>query len=111
VITFSTKGEPFEGDKERFSAHRNDCLIALDDFHRLVVEVGPDKRVITPRTAITGTTPTCARVMRWCAQKAGRAAGPTCPTSWETGLFMLKTRRPWTRARLSRSSEDTTSPC
>ena len=29
VITFSTKGEPFEGDKERFSAHRDDCLIAM----------------------------------------------------------------------------------
>ena len=32
AITFSAKGHTFEGVRERFSAHRGDVLISLDDF-------------------------------------------------------------------------------
>ena len=44
VISFSAKGHTFEGVKERFSAHKGNCLITLDDFHNLVVEVADRKR-------------------------------------------------------------------
>ncbi|MCZ6771592.1 MAG: Gfo/Idh/MocA family oxidoreductase [Proteobacteria bacterium] len=44
VISFSAKGHTFEGVKERFSAHKGNCLIAMDDFWRLTVEVTDRKR-------------------------------------------------------------------
>ncbi|MEX2288388.1 MAG: Gfo/Idh/MocA family oxidoreductase [Planctomycetaceae bacterium] len=45
AITFSAKGHTFEGVKERFSAHKGNVLLALDDFQRLQVEVIDRKRV------------------------------------------------------------------
>jgi predicted dehydrogenase len=44
VISFSAKGHAFEGVRERFAAHKGNCLIALDDFHRLTVEVVERRR-------------------------------------------------------------------
>jgi predicted dehydrogenase len=39
AITFSAKGHTFEGVRERFSAHRGNVLIAMDDFRDLTVEI------------------------------------------------------------------------
>jgi predicted dehydrogenase len=39
VICFSSKGYTFEGIRERFSAQKGNCLIFLEDFQRLTVEV------------------------------------------------------------------------
>jgi len=44
AITFSAKGHTFEGVKERFAAHKGNCLIEMDDFHTLRVEVGEKVR-------------------------------------------------------------------
>ncbi len=49
VITFSAKGHTFEGVKERFSAHRGNCLLSLDDFQVLKVEVADKVRVYRNR--------------------------------------------------------------
>lgn len=46
VITFSAKGHTFEGVKERFAAHKADALITLDDFQRMTIEVGAEKRTV-----------------------------------------------------------------
>lgn len=43
-ITFSAKGHTFEGVKERFSGHRGNLLIALEDFQRLTLEVVEKKK-------------------------------------------------------------------
>jgi len=90
AITFSTKGEPFEGDKERFSAHRNDCLIALDDFHRLVIENGPKKRVITPFFRDHGHSANMTESYEMV--RPGNNPGADVAYIWETGIFMLKTK-------------------
>jgi hypothetical protein len=94
AITFSTKGEPFEGDKERFSAHRGDCLIAMDDFHRLVIEAGTTKRVITPFFRDHGHDANMSESYAMVRPGPGTAPNPGCDVSyiWETGLFMLKTK-------------------
>jgi len=92
VITFSTKGEPFEGDKERFSAHRADCLIALDDFHRLVIEKGPSKRVITPFIRDHGHDANMSESYAMVRPKDAPSAGQDVAYVWETGMFMLKTK-------------------
>jgi predicted dehydrogenase len=39
IITFSAKGHAFEGVKERFSGHKGNCLVTMDDFQTLRVEV------------------------------------------------------------------------
>lgn len=43
VITFSEKGETFEGVREKFNAQKGDCILTLDDFQKLTVDVGPEK--------------------------------------------------------------------
>lgn len=92
VITFSTKGEPFEGDKERFSAHRSDCLIAMDDFHRLVIEAGTSKRVITPFFRDHGHDANMSESYAMVRPKGSPSPGSDVAYIWETGLFMLKTK-------------------
>jgi hypothetical protein len=49
VITFSAKGHTFEGVRESLSAHRGDCLIAMEDYKRLSIHVGARKRELVNR--------------------------------------------------------------
>jgi predicted dehydrogenase len=44
IISFSAKGHTFEGVKERFSGHKGNCLISMDDYRRLTIEVVDQKR-------------------------------------------------------------------
>jgi predicted dehydrogenase len=39
VITFSAKGHTFEGVGEKFNAHKGDCLISLDNFKILSIDI------------------------------------------------------------------------
>jgi predicted dehydrogenase len=92
VVTFSTKGEPFEGDKERFSAHRNDCLIAMDDFNRLVIEKGSNKRVITPLFRDHGHDANMRESYAMVRPNGQTSPGADVSYIWETGIVMLKTK-------------------
>jgi hypothetical protein len=47
VISFSAKGHTFEGVKEKLSAHRGNCLISMDDYKTLTVEVREQKTTYT----------------------------------------------------------------
>jgi predicted dehydrogenase len=44
VISFSAKGHTFEGVRERFSAHKGSCLVSMDDYRRLTIDVLDVKR-------------------------------------------------------------------
>lgn len=44
AITFSAKGHTFEGVKERFSAHKGNCLLTMDDYEQLTIDVVARKR-------------------------------------------------------------------
>lgn len=39
AITYSAKGYPFEGVRERFSGQKGNCILFLDDFERLRADV------------------------------------------------------------------------
>jgi predicted dehydrogenase len=39
VITFSAKGHTFEGVKEKLSAHRGNCLISMEDYETMTIDV------------------------------------------------------------------------
>ena len=92
VITYSAKGQPFEGDKERFTAHRNECLIAMEDFHRMVVEVEDDKRVIAPFFRDHGHDANMRESYEMVRPKTEPNAGCDISYVWETGILFLKTK-------------------
>ena len=48
AITFSEKGHPFEGVRERLHVHKGDLLVSLTDFQELVVEDMARKRRYRP---------------------------------------------------------------
>jgi predicted dehydrogenase len=39
TISFSAKGHAFEGVRERFNAQKGNCLMSMDDFRRLTIDV------------------------------------------------------------------------
>lgn len=45
IITFSAKGHTFEGVREKFAAHKGNCMLELNDFQRLKVEIVDDVKV------------------------------------------------------------------
>jgi predicted dehydrogenase len=92
AITYSAKGEPFEGDKERFTAHRDDLLLAMEDFHRMVVEVGPSKRVIAPFFRDHGHDINMSESYEMVRPRGAVNPGNDVSYVWETGLLFLKTK-------------------
>lgn len=90
AITYSAMGQPFEGDKERFTAHRADCLLGLDDFHRLQVEVEHDKKVYTPFFRDHGHDYNLSQSYE---MANSGAPGNDLAYIWDTGLLFLKTKQ------------------
>ncbi len=43
-LSFSIKNEPFEGVKEKFTAHKGNCLITMSDFQTMTIEVQDVKK-------------------------------------------------------------------
>ena len=58
AITFSEKEEPFEGIKEKFCAHKGNCLITMEDFQRMTVEVRIANEFTATSSVITVTATT-----------------------------------------------------
>lgn len=92
VITFSAKGHTFEGVREKFSAHRGNVLISMDDFKRLVVENVEKKHTISLRYRDHGHEASICRSYEGIRHPEQAAA--LCPIAyvWETGQLFLKTR-------------------
>lgn len=44
VISYSAKGHAFEGVRERFSAHKGNCLVSMNDYRRMTIDVFDVKR-------------------------------------------------------------------
>jgi predicted dehydrogenase len=49
ALTFSAKGESFRGVRERFTGHRGDVLMFMDDFSRLTVDHGEKRFTVRSR--------------------------------------------------------------
>jgi predicted dehydrogenase len=92
AITYSAKGQPFEGDKERFTAHRNECLIAMEDFHRMVVEVENDKKIVAPFFRDHGHDANMRESYEMVRPQGEPNPGCDLPYVWETGILFLKTK-------------------
>ncbi|MDP2324089.1 MAG: Gfo/Idh/MocA family oxidoreductase [Gammaproteobacteria bacterium] len=90
AITFSAKGHTFEGVKERFAAHRGNTLIAMDDFQRLVMDVGADKQTWSPRSRDHGHEASIRCSYNTAADPAAR--GLETAYVWEAGQLFLRTK-------------------
>lgn len=91
AITFSAKGHTFEGVRERFSAHKGNVLISMDDFKDLTIEVLDKKIKVSPifrehghESNITGSYKMLDK---------SEASGCTMKYVWETAELFLKTRQ------------------
>lgn len=90
AITFSAKGHAFEGVKERYAAHRGNTLIAMDDFQRLVMDVGAEKQSWEPRSRDHGHEASIRRSYDTAADPAAR--GLDTAYVWEAGQLFLRTK-------------------
>jgi predicted dehydrogenase len=92
VITFSAKGHTFEGVRERFSAHRGNVLVSLDDFKSLVIENVDKKRIYRNRVRNHGHEGSIMNSYRMTSRGNHRNNGCTVSYIWETGQLFLKTK-------------------
>lgn len=90
AITFSAKGHAFEGVTERFSAHRGNVLISMDEFRTLEARIGPKRH----RTRLRHRDHGHERMIRDSYLLGRDATRQGAPLSyvWETGLLFLKTK-------------------
>ena len=90
AITFSAKGHVFEGVKERYAAHRGNTLITMDDFKRLVVDVGSEKTVWSLRSRDHGHEGSITNSYSVAADP--KAIGCDVAYVWEAGQLFLRTK-------------------
>jgi predicted dehydrogenase len=90
AITFSVKGHVFEGVKERFSAHRGNVLIAMDDFKTLDIQIAERRTRIRKRHRDHGHERMICESYE--LGRGSRGDGCTISYVWETGQLFLKTR-------------------
>ena len=94
AITFSAKGHTFEGVRERFSAHRGNVLISMEDFKDLTVEVLEKKTKISLFHRNHGHEQNIKHSYEMIHEKSGMPRHEGCSVEyvWETGNLFLKTR-------------------
>lgn len=102
AITFSAKGHSFEGVRERFTAHKGNLLVFLDDFKTLTLEVGDRKTTRVHRFRDHGHK---RRILGSYRMATDHTEAASLAYIWETGLLFLETREAL-RSRSPRRIED-----
>jgi len=92
VITFSAKGHTFEGVREKFSAHRGNVLISMDDFSNLRVEIVDRSERTRLMFRDHGHEANIRRSYEMAGPQSMGAASCAVKYVWETGDLFLKTR-------------------
>lgn len=92
AITFSAKGHTFEGVRERFSAHRGNVLISMDDFKNLMVEVLDKKYKTRLFYRDHGHENRICNSYRLSQSSDNNCSGCSTKYVWETGQLFLKTK-------------------
>ena len=93
AITFSAKGHTFEGVRERFSAHRGNVLISMDDFKDLKVEVIDRKHEIHQFFRDHGHQEAIRTSYTLVRKRDGKLdPGVTTEYVWQTGDLFLRTK-------------------
>lgn len=93
AITFSAKGPTFEGVRERFTAHRGNVFISMNDFKDLMVDVVEKKYKYSSVFRDHGHEQNIKHSYEMVRPLNGTLhVGCTVEYVWETGNLFLKTR-------------------
>jgi predicted dehydrogenase len=92
AITFSAKGHTFEGVRERFSGHRGNSLLLLEDFKSLVVESRERRKRITLRYRDHGHRQNVCDSFEMAHGENGETLACAKAYIWETAELFLGTR-------------------
>jgi len=92
AITFSAKGHTFEGVRERFACHRDNVLIALDDFQTLRIDEGARRKTSRLWARNHGHEATICN--SYGLARPTKAAGDDSSVAyvWETGELFLASK-------------------
>jgi predicted dehydrogenase len=90
AITFSAKGHAFEGVMERFSAHRGDALVSMDEFKTFEARIGAKRH----RTRQLHRDHGHERMIcdSYLLGRDPSQEGAAVSYVWETGQLFLKTK-------------------
>ena len=92
AITFSAKGHTFEGVRERFSAHKGNCLVSMDDFQTLRVEVVQHKKRYRNLFRDHGHRQNIIAAAENVLRDLPYDRGQHVAHLWNTGMLFLKTK-------------------
>jgi len=92
VISFSAKGHAFEGVKERFSAHKGNCMIAMNDYRTLTIDVVEKKRRYINLFRDHGHARNIMRAYADLLTGVPDDPEPQREYVWNTGMLILKTK-------------------
>lgn len=93
AITFSAKGHTFEGVRERFSAHKGNVLISMDDFKTLTIENVDKKNRLSLSVRDHGHQANIKRSYELSRSDQNTTLGCSVRYVWETGELFLKTKK------------------
>lgn len=93
VITFAAKGHTFEGVKERFVGYRGNCLITMDDFKTMKVEVIEKKKVYTNFYRDHGHENSIVSAAKNVISNESQDRNKNIAYVWNTGMLVLKTKQ------------------
>jgi predicted dehydrogenase len=92
VITFSAKGETFEGVRESFSAHRGNVLITMSDFKEMRIENLARKQRSHALFRDHGHEESIKTGYRMSSKAGAAFGGSEVAYVWETAELFLATR-------------------
>lgn len=92
TISFSAKGHTFEGVKERFSAHKGDVLVELDDFHHLKIYKKDIKKNVVFMFRNHGHAAAICNSYAMTGRTGNPLQGCGVPYIWQTGELFLRTK-------------------
>lgn len=92
-IMFSAKEHTFEGIKERFAAHKGNCLITMDDFQAMKIEVGESVRRYKSLFRDQGHASNIISSYRNVKGSLPYDRQARTEHIWNTGMLFLKTKQ------------------
>ena len=91
TFTFAEVGT-MDGVRERLHLHKGRLLVTMEDFHRLTLEVGDTKKVLSLWGRDHGHENSVVQSYRMVRPKEGESTVCTLPYVWEIGELALKAK-------------------
>lgn len=93
AITFAAKGHAFEGVKERFTGYRGNCLVTMDDFKTMTIDIVDRKKQYTNLFRDHGHEASIVSAAQNVMRNQSYDRQANLAYVWNTGWLVLKTRQ------------------